>query len=377
MKIARIEIYAADLPFRGGVYRLSGGRSYASFDATLVRVIAEDGAGGQIEGWGESTPFGATYIAAHGRGVRAGLAEIASGVIGLDPRHLDRVNDAMDAALVGHLHAKTPIDVACWDIFGKATGMAVCDLLGGRIPGPVPVISSIHVGAPEEMRARVAEHRAQGFLSHSIKAGAREAEGGPALDAERIAACLADRQPGEWYLVDANGGMTVEHALRLLALLPPGLDFVLEAPCATWRETLSLRRRSAVPILWDELAQSEADVVQIIAEDGGDGIGLKISKQGGLTRSRRQRDICAAAGLVVSVQETTGSEVALAAILHMAQSTPRHILRSALDTRSVIGRSTARLDAPIRDGGVEAPRAPGLGIEVDLAALGAPHAVYE
>ncbi|MEO0719959.1 MAG: mandelate racemase, partial [Pseudomonadota bacterium] len=228
MKISRIEVFQVDLPFAGGVYTLSGGRSYESFDATIVRVATECG----VEGWGESTPFGATYIAAHGRGVRAGIEETAPALIGLDPRKTDRLNDAMDAALVGHLHAKTPIDVACWDIFGKSVGMPVCDLLGGRVEGRVPVISSIHVETPEAMRESVARHRAQGFLGHSIKVGAAEAEGGPALDAERIAACLADRKPGEWYLVDANGGLSVEHALRMLGQLPSGLDFVLEAPCA-------------------------------------------------------------------------------------------------------------------------------------------------
>ena len=372
MRIERLEVYQIDLPYAGGTYRLSSGRSYESFDATLVRVVTDEG----LEGWGESTPFGSTYIAAHGAGVRAGLAEIAPAVIGLDPRRLDRLNDAMDEALVGHAHAKTPMDVACWDIFGKAAGMPVCDLLGGRVEGPVPVISSIHVGAPEEMRARVAEHRARGYLGHSVKVGASEAEGGPSLDAERVSACLADRQPGEWFLIDANGGMTVEHALRFLALLPSDLDFVLEAPCATWRETLSLRRRTSVPILWDELVQSEADLAQIIADDGADGIGLKISKQGGLTRARRQRDICLAAGLVVSVQETTGSVVAFAALLHLAQSTPRRFLRCALDCRDIVTVETAEIDAPNRDGGVQAPAVPGLGITVREDVLGDPVAVY-
>ena len=372
MKISRIEVFQVDLPFAGGVYTLSGGRSYESFDATIVRVATECG----LEGWGESTPFGATYIAAHGRGVRAGIEEMAPTLIGLDPRKTDRLNDAMDAALVGHLHAKTPIDVACWDIFGKSVGMPVCDLLGGRVEGRVPVISSIHVETPAAMRESVARHRAQGFLGHSIKVGAAEAEGGPALDAERIAACLADREPGEWYLVDANGGLSVEHALRMLGQLPSGLDFVLEAPCATWRETVSLRRRCKAPILWDELAQTEADIAQLIAEDAADGIGLKISKQGGLTRTRRQRDLCSAAGLVMSVQETTGSEIAFAAIVHMAQSVPTRLLRCALDTRSVIAKSTARFDAPVEKGGVVAPEGPGLGLEIDRSVLGAPVAGY-
>jgi len=52
---------------------------------------------------------------------------------------------------------------------------------------------------------------------------------------------------------------------------------VLEAPCATWRECASLRRRTDVPIIADELAMSDDSIIQLIAEDWADGIGLKIS----------------------------------------------------------------------------------------------------
>ncbi len=373
MKIARIDVYRVDLPYAGGIYRLSGGRTYKSFDATIVKVATECG----LEGWGESTPFGTTYIAAHAKGARAALEEIAPSVIGLDPRIYDRLNDRMDDALLGHLDAKTAIDVACWDVAGKAQELPVCDLIGGRVPGRVPLISSIGISPdPEDMRRRVAEHRAKGFRGHSIKIGAGEDEGGPALDAERIAACLADRQRSEFFLADANGGMTPEYALRLLALLPAGTDIVLEAPCATWRETLSLRKRSSTPVILDELVQTEADVTQLIASDAADGIGLKVSKQGGLTRCRRQRDMCRAAGLTVSVQDTVGSEITFAAVLHLAQSTPRAMLSCALDTRSMVTKTTATFDAAIENGGAQAPGAPGLGIEPDLDVLGDPVAVY-
>jgi L-alanine-DL-glutamate epimerase-like enolase superfamily enzyme len=163
------------------------------------------------------------------------------------------------------------------------------------------------------MRERVADHRARGYRGHSIKIGALDGEGGPALDAQRIAACLADRRPGEFFVADANGGLLPETALRMIQLLPPGLDFVLEAPCSTWRETVSLRRRCPYPIILDELAQFDEDITLIAADDVADGIGLKISKAGGLTPGRRHRDICRAAGLTISVQDTVGSSIALAA----------------------------------------------------------------
>lgn len=367
MKIKKIDVYQVDLPYSGGVYLLSGGREYRSFDGTFVRIETECG----LEGWGESTPFGSTYVASHALGVRAGIAELAPSLIGLDPRRVDRINDAMDTALLGHPHAKTPIDVACWDILGKATGMAVCELLGGRTNVRMPVISSIYTGEPDDMRARVADHRKRGYTAHSVKVG-----DDPMMDAARIEASLADRRPGEYFIVDANGGMTVESALRMLSLLPRGLDFVLEAPCATWRECMSLRRRTSVPMIWDELADSDAAVANIIADDAAEGIGLKISKNGGLTRGRRQRDMCIAAGLTVSVQETTGSDIAFAAIVQMAQTVPERYLRCVLESRDMVSCKTADGDFPVVDGYVTAPDAPGLGITPRLDVLGDPVASY-
>jgi len=108
MKIAAIELYEVHLPYSGGVYLLSGGREYTGFDAAILRIETDNG----IEGWGESTPFGSTYIAAHARGTRAGIEEITPHLLGRDPRQLDRINDVMDDALVGHHRAKTPFDIA-------------------------------------------------------------------------------------------------------------------------------------------------------------------------------------------------------------------------------------------------------------------------
>ncbi len=180
---------------------------------------------------------------------------LAPVLLGQDPRRTDRIADLMDRTLAGHQDAKTALDVACWDAFGRSVGLPVAELLGGSTDTPMSVMSSLPADDPEDMRARVAEHRAAGYRAHSIKIGALDADGGPALDAERIAASLADRRTGEYFVVDANGGLVPETALRVLRLLPDGLDFALEAPCATWRETISLRRRCPYPIVVDELVQ--------------------------------------------------------------------------------------------------------------------------
>lgn len=368
MKISKIELFQIDLPYSGGTYLLSSGRTYESFDASIVKITTDDG----LVGWGESTPFGSTYIAAHALGTRAGIAELAPSMLGRDPRQVDRNFDFMNSALVGHNHAKTPFDLACWDIFGKSVDLPAYELLGGSTGRPLPMISSIHAGEPEEMRARVADHRARGYKGHSIKIGSLDSEGGPTLDAARIEACLADKQPGEFFLVDANGGMIPETAVRMFSLLPPGLDFVLEAPCSTWAETVSLRKRSPYPIVLDELAQTEADVLNAAASDAADGIGLKISKAGGLTPGRRQRDICRASGLTVSVQDTVGSAIAFAGILQLAATVPEQTLRCVLNCADMVTVETGIIDAEFTEHGVVPGRAPGLGISVNEQVLGVP-----
>jgi len=128
MKITRLSVYQKDLPLKDP-YWLSGGRlKFEVLDATFIKVETDAG----ITGWGEGTPWGHTYVPAHGPGIRAGIETMAPVILGQDPRTVELVERAMDLCLPGHLYAKQPVDLACWDIMGKAFGMPIADLLGGR-----------------------------------------------------------------------------------------------------------------------------------------------------------------------------------------------------------------------------------------------------
>ena len=124
MKINAITVYQLTLPLTKP-YRLSGGRLlFKELDSTFVRIDTDAG----ISGWGEGCPWGVTYLPGHGRGARAAIAELAPALLGLDPRRTDLINREMDLALPGHPYAKSPLDIACWDILGKFTGMPICEL---------------------------------------------------------------------------------------------------------------------------------------------------------------------------------------------------------------------------------------------------------
>src|SRR5262245_7345870 len=139
MRIASVDVFDFTLTYVHGRYVMSGGRVIDSLSSTIVRVSTDTG----LTGWGEVCPLGTTYLAAHAGGARAALALLAPSVVGLDPTNLAAVNDAMDTALAGHEYAKSPIDVACWDILGRATNTSVTTLLGGLRQARFPLYMAV------------------------------------------------------------------------------------------------------------------------------------------------------------------------------------------------------------------------------------------
>ena len=74
--------------------------------------------------------------------------------MGCDPREVDKVHDVMDAAVVGHEYAKSALDIACWDLLGRATGLRVSELLGGTRHEEVALYKAVSLGAPTAMAER-------------------------------------------------------------------------------------------------------------------------------------------------------------------------------------------------------------------------------
>src|SRR5262245_29518845 len=89
---------------------------FESFDSTVVVVETDSG----LIRVGETCPLGPAYLPAYAEGARAGLLKLAEGLIGEDPTQLGRINERMDHLLRGHPYVKSALDMACWDILGKA-----------------------------------------------------------------------------------------------------------------------------------------------------------------------------------------------------------------------------------------------------------------
>jgi L-alanine-DL-glutamate epimerase-like enolase superfamily enzyme len=362
MKITRILAYRVELPLHETTYKWSGGKSVTVFDSTIVRVETDSG----LVGHGEVCPLGPFYLPAYADGVRAGLRELGPHLLGEDPRQLAKLNRKMDAALKGHPYVKSGIDIACWDILGQATGMPVCELLGGRYGEDVPLYRAISQESPDEMAAKVAGYRAEGYRRFQLKVG-----GDPDVDIARIHAVAAQIQPGERLVADANTGWVQHEAVRV-AKAVRDVDVYLEQPCLTYEECLAVRRQCSHPFVLDENIDDLGVLLRAKADLAMDVVNLKISKLGGLTKIRQARDLCVSMGIAMTLEDSWGGDIATAAIAHLAQSTPSEFLFTTTDFNSYVTRSTAD-GAPQRvTGRMSASREPGLGIRPKMDVLGAP-----
>ncbi len=366
MRITGITVWAVDLPLVRP-YSLSGGRLRIDhLDTTIVGIDTDAG----LTGWGEGCPWGPTYLPAFAGGIRAAMTELAPAVLGLDPRRTDVVYRAMDRALPGHPYAKSPIDLACWDLAAQAADLPLCDLLGGRTDGPVRLHSSIPSGTPEELLAEIDRARAAGYRVHSAKVGAD-------VDADIERMRILDRAmaPGEEVTFDVNRAWLPAEAIAALNRTRE-LTRVVEQPCQTIEQHLHVRRRVNQTLAIDESLQTVGDLLRIIETGAAEVVGLKIGRVGGLTVARRMRDLCLEAGIRLNIEDTGGTTLQATAAVHLAQATPDPFRRATwlcvehLTVDPVIGGTG-------NDGGwAVAPEIPGLGAEPDLAAIGRPVASY-
>ena len=238
-----------DLPLKGRAVQLGGRkvcRSFLTVRWLWSRPMRASKATARV------CPLGPVYLPAYAVGVRAGTGEIAPHLIGLDPANLTRVNDVMDAALSGHPYAKSPIDIACWDILGKSLDAPVCDLLGGVQGESVALYRAISQLPADEMAANVASYREAGYRKFQLKVGA-EAK----ADIMRIHAVRSILNEDEILVADANRGWQAHDALRVVNSVA-GLDVYIEQPCRSYTDSLAVRRHTNLPFILDESIDSLA-----------------------------------------------------------------------------------------------------------------------
>lgn len=367
MKITAVDCFGYDLTYAHGEYVMSGRRAATTEVGTLVRIRTDEG----LEGWGEITPLGNRYLPTHWAEVRAALHTLAPGLIGCDPTNLSAVRRAMDAELLGGGYAKSAIDVACWDILGKAAGQPISVLLGGVLQENFPLYEAVPLRTPEGMAAFVVERQEAGIHRFQLKVG-----NDPYEDAARTRAVVEVAEHDSIIVADSNGGWNLraaQIALREMA----GLPIFVEQPCRETDDCTFVMRHSDLPLVLDESILTSTDVFRAKHDAGAVSINIKVSRVGGLTEAARMRDLMQELDMLVSVEDTWGGDIVTATVSHLAASTrPENFQNASFMNDWTDGHVAGYLPRSIAGRG-SAPTGPGLGISVSAEGLETVFSVHD
>lgn len=366
MKITRITVYGLYLPLAEVQY-LSKGRRFDGFDSTFIRIDTDSG----VTGWGEVCPWGNSYLPAYPGAIRGALAILGPQLIGQNPLRPEVLTRFMDAILPGHIYTKAGIDYAIWDIIGKAAGLPIYDMLGGKEAHDVPTSASIHLGPIEKMIGKMEYWRARGAKRFSVKMGQ-----GVNTDIEVVRAMSKLKRDDELFIFDANAGWSPWEAIRVMNATAD-LDTTFEMPCATYDEFLNVRSQTRQPICLDECLVEYRDFMRAINDKSCEIVNVKLARVGGITRARWIRDLCMANDIHMLIMCMAGTVINDTVGAHFAQTLPANRLVGTWSCQDYVTVDPAPgKGARNVNGHMPPPAAPGLGVEPDVAMLGSPLMVF-
>jgi muconate/chloromuconate cycloisomerase len=363
LELADVRVVRADIPLRRPHHM-----SFTTLEAVqYVFVRAESREG--LVGWGEAACLGGpTWSEESAESVVATVERyLAPWLRGRDASGVEPLRVEMARRVQGNPFARAAVEMALWDLNGRALGVPVHRLLGGRVRDRVPLSWSIAGASPDEEVAEARELLGRGHRIFKVKTAARPL----AEDLARVRRLREALGPGAALRVDANQGWDRPTALRAIrALEPLGLDFV-EQPLPRWdAEGLAwLGRRVDVPLMADESCFSPQDAVRLVRLGGVAILGLKVTKSAGLLGSLAVARIAEAAGLGCYVGCMIETSLGTAAYLQVALAAAPVTWGCELFGPLLLEGDVVRAPVRYADGAILALDGPGLGVEVDETAL--------
>jgi muconate cycloisomerase len=354
MKITRVDAFAIHAP---RAQRFVGARAALTYsDFALVSVETDAG----ITGYGEVSS--ALYYYRLGPSHALDInSYLGPALVGEDPLRIPALVERMDAILSGGRQAKSGVEMALWDIAGKAAGLPVYRLLGGKAREAVPLNWTVGQREPEEM-AEEAAHYLEKYRVRSVRLKI-----GRAGDAD-FRACQAVRQrigPGVTMRLDANEYYrSAKEAIAAIRRLEAFDLQLVEQPLAA-HDLLGhaeVRAVVGVPIGLDESIQSPRDAIAAIQACAGDVFNVYVSESGGLLRAQQIIAIAEAAGIPCLIGTMGELQIASAAAAHLGVACANILLTCDLVGPLRYNESIIQEVLRIEGGLFYPPDAPGLGV---------------
>lgn len=359
MRITELRATPVAVPYRTDeVWAFGRRRGQVS---VLLEVETDEG----LVGLGEAAAYPSAGI------VLAVLDSIRPLVLGADPFQIERLVRRID--LVGtwhHVKATSPaiaaVEMACWDLVGKACRQPLVNLLGGRFHDRVEFFYYVARSEPDEVAAEGKRAADAGFRTCYLKVGADDER----VDIERVAALRDGAGPRMALRVDANEAWSPGAAIRTIGELERyGLELV-EQPVSgrNLAEMAYVRSRISTPLLANEASWTRHDQLAVIRAGAADVISVDNQMDGGLLNLKRSAGLCEAAGLPVVKHSLGELGVALAAAVHAISATPNFRYANQAYGALLADDVTAGFGGGIEayvDGTLAVPDGPGLGVRLD------------
>ena len=363
MKITAIET----VPVRIGVDRRVGEVEEAkgfrfSSEILLIRVRTD----GDVDGVGESNGS-PDWSGETCRGAQALIEQhLAPRLIGEDPRRIRHCLKKLEKTFANPF-AKAGIEMALFDILGKSTGAPLYQVLGGAVRSfEVPQRFPLFPVGPTASAAVAAGRVAEGYSTIKLKVGHDPL----AFDLERVQRVRDVVGPDVRLTVDANGGWSVQEAIRASAAMADyGVDFVEQPVHRLDLDGLArVRRRTRLPIMADESVFTAQDALTCIRKGAADIISVYPGKNGGILNTIAVTQLAAAAGVHCSMGSNLEWDIASAAMAHVTVALPNIVVeRYAADIIGPAFHTEHAIDESLvtRGGYVTVPQGSGLGVTVD------------
>lgn len=366
MKIQNVETFLVD--------------SKSSKSWLFAKVTTDNG----IHGWGEAY----TQLD-RDRAIEIHIQELARYLVGRSPFDIKQFTYSAYTDFAGKrgsmdfFSALSALEIALWDICGKATEQPVYNLLGGKMNPRVRVYANGWGASqsPDEVARRASEVVAKGFtaLKFDPFSGPWRAYIDHNQEAEAVARVQAVREavgPDVEILIEVHRRLAPMHAVRVARAMEPFRPYWFEEPVSS-RDLGSLaevRRDISLPVVTGEELYTKVEFKDVLEKRAADILNPDVCNCGGILELREIAAMADAQHVAVSPHNYNSTTVGLAATLHASAGMPNFLITEYFVNFEAVGGQIANPPFVVEDGYITLRETPGLGIDLDDAALRArPH----
>jgi L-alanine-DL-glutamate epimerase-like enolase superfamily enzyme len=312
MKITSISIHLVNLPLKEPFIVSYG--TYSSMQSIIVKIKTDCGLTGYGEGVADEHVTGESARSTF----QVMEHHLAPVIIGANPFNIEEIHALMDAAMYGVPTAKAAIDIACYDLIGKAANQPVYNFLGGRFHERFPIAHVLSIKSPNEMADEAEQVIALGYQALKMKVGKD-----PFQDIERIKAVRSRVGKEVLLRIDVNQGWkTSSEALFVMNKIQDcEVDWIEQPVLADDIDALrEVKQKSTVAIMVDEGVKGTREMREVSMKRAADKVNIKLMKCGGIYPAVKLVHQAEMMGMTCQIGSMVESSIGSAAGFHVAFS---------------------------------------------------------